>query len=243
MSGYLLGAGFVVFSSMFFHHYRKYREDLLAELYLNHSDKASIYRDVQNKIATQWDEKMKDYEWAKRIDKYRKVLCSYAEGKVLEVGIGTGLNLPFYPKGIKLIGVDWSENMLEECVKKNISGVLLTKMDGKSLAFPDNTFDTVVAVFLLSSSESPEEIMKEIHRVCKLNGKILILDRGKCPDLLTMVLLNLYRYEYIFEYGYDQCANISQVVKTVQTRVISEETRQGGHIYFYILEKTEETSM
>lgn len=243
MSGYLLGAGFVVFSSMFFHHYRKYREDQLAELFLNHPDKASIYRDVQNKIASQWDEKMKEYEWAKRIDKYRKVLCSYAEGKVLEVGIGTGLNSPFYPKGIKLIGVDWSENMLEECMKKNIPGLLLTKMDGKSLAFPDNTFDTVVAVFLLSSSESPEEIMKEIHRVCKVNGKILILDRGHCPDLLTMVLLNLYRYEYIFEYGYDQCANIPQIVKTVPTRVISEETRQGGHIYFYILEKIKENSM
>ena len=62
MSGYILGAGIVVFSSMYFHHYRKYREDQLAGLFLSQPDKASIFKDIHDKIATTWDEDMKDYE-------------------------------------------------------------------------------------------------------------------------------------------------------------------------------------
>ena len=127
--------------------------------------------------------------------------------------------------------------MLEECKKKAKSGVRLVLMDGRDTQFPDNSFDTVVGAFVLSSSESPEKLIKEMYRVCKDNGKILILDRGRCGDLLTMVLLNLYRYEYIFEYGYDQCANITQIVKSIPAEVVVEEIKQGGHIYFYILEK------
>ena len=127
--------------------------------------------------------------------------------------------------------------MLFECNKNSQLKMNLAVMDGRNLNFPDDVFDTVVGVFVLSSSDSPEKIISEMYRVCKKNGKILIIDRGRCDDMLTMVLLNLYRYEYIFQYGYDQCANIEQIVKSIPAEIIISETKQGGHLYFYILEK------
>jgi ubiquinone/menaquinone biosynthesis C-methylase UbiE len=239
MSRYFLAAGGVIFTSMSFHHYRKYRENVLYEIYSNFPEKEKIFKEAHDTIASKWDDEMDKYEWSKRIDKYRKVLCSYAEGTALEVGIGTGFNINFYPLGINLTGIDWSDNMLSESKSKNKfkKNIKFINMDAKDLKYDDDTFDTVVGTFVLSSSDLPEKIMSEMYRVCKKNGKILVLDRGYADDLLTMVLLNLYRYEYIFKYGYDQCSNIKKIVRSVPAEIIVEEIKQGGHIYFYILKK------
>lgn len=236
MSAYFIGTGFILFASMSYNHYRKYKEDQLKDLYHSYPNKSEIFRQIHDKIAESWDSEMCEYEWAKRIDKYRKVVCSYAEGRVLEVGIGTGLNLEFYPLGISLTGVDWSENMLNIC-KKKAKGMVLTKMDAKHLDYPDNSFDTVIGVFTLSSSDEPEKIMSEMYRVCKEDGKILILDRGKTEDILNSISLNMFRYKYLFQYGYDQCANINRIVSSVPAKVVTYERKQGGTIYFYILTK------
>lgn len=65
-------------------------------------DKASVLKKIHDAIAPSYDDEMGNYEWAKRIDKYRKVLLSYTYGNVLEVAIGTGANLKFYKTGTVL---------------------------------------------------------------------------------------------------------------------------------------------
>ena len=127
--------------------------------------------------------------------------------------------------------------MLSKCEEKKDPKTELILMDAKKIEFPDESFDTVVGTFVLGSNDEPNKIMSEMARVCKKDGKILILDRGRALDLLTMVLLNLYRYEYLFTYGYDQCANIKEIVESAPVNIETQEVKQGGHIYFYILTK------
>ncbi|CAG9335476.1 unnamed protein product [Blepharisma stoltei] len=242
MSGvkYIVACGLVLASSQFYHSYRQAKESELKELYRETLDKANLLKQIHNKIAPKWDYEQNSYEWAKRIDKYRKILCSYAEGKVLEVGVGTGSNFEYYPRGVRVIGVDWSPDMLKECNSKpkgKLKNVTLAEMDAKSLSFSDELFDTVVATFVLSSTDNPSAVIKEMIRVCKPNGTILILDRGKGEGVLTNIHLSLYRYKNLFKFGYDQCTNIKKIIDAAPVKIEIEERKQGGHIYFYLLKK------
>lgn len=76
-------------------------------------------------------------------------------------------------------------------------------MDATDLKFDNNSFDTVVGTFALSSTDRPDQMLKEMVRVCRPEGKILILDRGQSFNTLMRIHLDLYRYEYIYKYGYD----------------------------------------
>jgi ubiquinone/menaquinone biosynthesis C-methylase UbiE len=237
MSLYLAGGGLISLSGLLYLQYRSYKEDSLKTKFLEHPDRSKFFFQTHESIAETYDYEMKDYEWAKRIDKYRKVLCSYAEGRVLEVGIGTGLNFGFYPQSTALTGVDWSEKMLQKS-KENLQGkAKLVQMDAKDLKFEDESFDCVVSTFVLSSSDQPDKVLSEAARVCKKGGKVLVLDRGKGDDWLTNFFLKLYRYEYLFKLGYDQFSDIEKVVKRAGLKVQVEERKQGNSIYFYILSK------
>ena len=131
---------------------------------------------------------------------YRKKLVSQTKGKTLEIGIGTGRNLPYYPRGCEIIGVDLSEKMLEIArgfaLKLGLSITLLT-MDVENLAFKDNTFDTVLCTLSLCTVPNPIQVLNEMKRVCKSGGKILLLEHvrshnqilGKIQDLLTPLIV------------------------------------------------------
>lgn len=102
-------------------------------------------------------------------------------GDVLEVGVGTGLALPFYAPGVKVTGIDFSEDMLnrarEKVAEENLTHVqALRQMDARALDFPDNSFDTVVAMHLISVVPDPEQVMAEMARVCKPGGQILVVN-------------------------------------------------------------------
>ena len=100
-------------------------------------------------------------------------------GDVLEVGVGTGLALPFYDDRVSVTGIDFSPNMLAKA-RARIARYGLThvkelrQMDARSLDFPDNNFDTVAAMHVLSVVPEPERVMAEIARVCKPGGQVVI---------------------------------------------------------------------
>jgi len=237
MSYFLFATGAISLSSLVFVQYRNYQESVLKSNFLSVPDRAKFFLDIHERIAEHYEYEMKEYEWAKRIDKYRKVLCSYSEGKTLEVGIGTGLNFGFYSSLISLTGIDWSGKMLEKC-KENAKGrTKLLQMDARDLKFENESFDSVVATFVLSSSDTPEKVIKEMERVCKKGGKVLILDRGRSDDSLNSLWLDFYRFENLFKFGYDQCADIEKIVKKSGLTIEVQEQRQGNSIYFYILSK------
>ncbi|MGR3761606.1 class I SAM-dependent methyltransferase [Roseobacteraceae bacterium NS-SX3] len=105
-------------------------------------------------------------------------------GAVLEVGVGTGLSLPHYAPHLQVTGIDFSEDMLKKAREKveelGLSQVeALRQMDARTLDFPDNSFDTVAAMHVLSVVPEPEQVMREIARVCKPGGKVVITNHFK----------------------------------------------------------------
>lgn len=100
-------------------------------------------------------------------------------GTVLEVGVGTGLSLKHYRRGLKVTGIDFSAEMLAKARNKvnrmNFGQIVaLLQMDARALSFPDNTFDTIAAMHVLSVVPEPEKVMAEIARVLKPGGRVVI---------------------------------------------------------------------
>ena len=97
---------------------------------------------------------------------------------VLEVGVGTGLSFPYYPRNCPVIGIDLSQTMLKQSKKsmKNLGSknIVLKRMNATQLDFPDNSFDYVMAFMTLTACADPVKVLKEMDRVCKLGGKIVL---------------------------------------------------------------------
>nr|WP_034658667.1 class I SAM-dependent methyltransferase [Robertmurraya massiliosenegalensis] len=132
-------------------------------------------------------------------DTWRLNLLSQVSGEVLEVGIGTGTNLLYYPKHIhSLTGVDFSSGMLNHANEKVKRGnfpypIELIDADIQNLPFPDNTFDSIVSTCVFCSVPDPIKGLKEIRRVCKPTGKIYMLEHMRSENKiigLTMNVLN-----------------------------------------------------
>ncbi|MCC8941723.1 methyltransferase domain-containing protein [Bradyrhizobium sp. Arg68] len=103
-------------------------------------------------------------------------------GRVLEVGVGTGISLPLYSQNVRIFGTDISAAMLEKAKKrvteyglKNVEG--LAVMDAEKLEFPDNSFDVVMAQYVLSAVPNPEAALDEFARVVRPGGELIILTR------------------------------------------------------------------
>lgn len=105
---------------------------------------------------------------------------------VLEVGVGTGLSLPLYPKESHVTGIDISQEMLEKAESKKeyygLSNVNLHNMDASSMTFADNAFDKVIASHVITVVPDPLKTLNEIKRVCKKDGEIFILNYTGCNN-------------------------------------------------------------
>jgi len=124
-----------------------------------------------NRIARLYD--LLEYPMETGFSNWRKDLLKETGGKTLEVGIGTGKNIPYYPSGIELTGIDFSPKMIEMAEKKakNYHNVNLKVMDAESMEFEKDSFDTVVTSCVFCSVPDPVKGLKEIKRVCKKGGK------------------------------------------------------------------------
>jgi ubiquinone/menaquinone biosynthesis C-methylase UbiE len=116
------------------------------------------------------------------LSKLRRMLLRRASGKVLEVAVGTGKNLAYYPNDCRIIAVDLSREMLNVARKRsaklpmNISFLL---SDAPALPFPDNCFDTVVSSLSTCTFPNPIAALEEMGRVCRTGGRILLLEHGR----------------------------------------------------------------
>ena len=141
-----------------------------------------------------WEKQAPRYD--QRIALWEKILfgdgrqwaCSRARGEVLEVAIGTGRNLAFYPKGIRLTGIDLSPAMLE--LARERAGELgldadLREGDAQELAFPDESFDTVVCTLSLCNIPGDCRAVAEMKRVLRPGGRLLLLDHVRAASRLV----------------------------------------------------------
>lgn len=112
----------------------------------------------------------------------RRKLISKVSGKILEVAVGTGGNLRYYPKGSDINAIDASPAMLKIAIEKRRRVALDVQfhlMAGEALGFPDQSFDTVVSSLTLCTFINPVAALREMKRVCKPGGKILLLEHGR----------------------------------------------------------------
>lgn len=102
---------------------------------------------------------------------------------LLEVGIGTGLSLPLYPRHCRIMGIDISPKMLEKASEKvtehRLTNIQLEVMDAQNMSFPDNSFDCVTACYVVSAAPDPLKVVSEIRRVCKPGGRIVFINHFK----------------------------------------------------------------
>jgi phosphatidylethanolamine/phosphatidyl-N-methylethanolamine N-methyltransferase len=108
-------------------------------------------------------------------------LINEGDGRVLEVGVGTGLSLPDYDRRLEIVGIDLSPDMLEKARERVASEALgnvtgLHEMDAADLKFPDAAFDTVVAMYVMTVVPEPEVVMRELARVTKPGGQVLLVN-------------------------------------------------------------------
>jgi phosphatidylethanolamine/phosphatidyl-N-methylethanolamine N-methyltransferase len=108
--------------------------------------------------------------------------------RVLEVGVGTGINLALYPRDCTVVGIDFSSSMLEKAreraVRKQIANVRLLQMDAADLKFADHSFDIVYAPYLISVVPDPLQVAREMRRVCRPGGRIIFLNHFLSPNAI-----------------------------------------------------------
>lgn len=100
--------------------------------------------------------------------------------RIIEVGVGTGLSLPHYPRDCTVVGIDITRKMLEKAGdKRKVLGlrhVELVQMDAENMTFPDDSFDHAVLPFVVSVVGNPERMMAEVKRITRKNGKIVVIN-------------------------------------------------------------------
>jgi phosphatidylethanolamine/phosphatidyl-N-methylethanolamine N-methyltransferase len=111
-----------------------------------------------------------------------------AHERVLEVGVGTGINLSLYPRDCAITGIDFSGSMLEKArertARKDLQNIRLLQMDAADLKFADNGFDIVYAPYLISVVPDPLQVAREMRRVCRPGGRIIFLNHFLSPNPL-----------------------------------------------------------
>lgn len=136
------------------------------------------------------------------MNRWRQAVWNEARGKVLEVGVGTGKNMEYYKENIEITAIDFSEKMLEKASSRSeilSKKVDLRLMDVQALQFPDEFFDTVITTCVFCSVPDPVKGLMEIKRVCKKDGKIIMLEHvrskkifvGKLMDILNPIVVRM----------------------------------------------------
>ncbi|WP_406657194.1 methyltransferase domain-containing protein [Methanolobus sp. ZRKC2] len=126
--------------------------------------------------------------------KWRKEFLSGLSGRVLEIGVGTGKNLPYYPTDSEVVGIDISKKMLEHA-KTRAEGrdnISLFLMDAENLGFKDNTFNYVVTTFVLCSIPDPVAALKEMRRLCRSDGEVINIEHMKSDNRLISSLEDVF---------------------------------------------------
>lgn len=195
------------------------------------------YKDKSQKlfdrIATIY-EKVGSEDWEDQKNPLRELIWSkVGQGKVLEVGVGTGNNIRYYPPDIKVTAIDYSQNMMEyakEKAQNQNTPIDFHLMDVQSLEFLDNTFDQAVVTYVFCSVPNPIEGLKELSRVVKPNGDIFLLEHGRINLPIIGILMDLLNPLIAHLSGENINRQIDQVAAQVGFQIIEIISYKAGLI-------------
>ncbi|WP_456384328.1 class I SAM-dependent methyltransferase [Persephonella sp.] len=164
---------------------------------------------------------MKNLEWYLHhvYGNYKRSLFSKLGKNVLEIGAGTGTNLPYYREGTQLTVVEPSRDMLNyflEKAKDHPLSIYVREGYAEELQFEDNSFDSAVSTLVLCSVHSPVKALKEIKRVLKPGGTFVFIEHVKAPDFtLTAKVQDLVQagWKWLFE-GCDVKRDTGKLIKS-----------------------------
>jgi ubiquinone/menaquinone biosynthesis C-methylase UbiE len=185
-----------------------------------------------DQIAAPYDRGMAPLErlWLRQM---RKRLLPYAWGRVLEVGIGTGANLPHYPPAARVTGIDESADMLQVAARRSAAldgRASLGQVNAEHLAFASGSFDVVVGSLVFCSVVEPLRALTEIHRVLhKPGGRLLLLEhmRPRSQPLAWLVDLADVPW-YAFNGRCHLNRETHQTILTAGFEIEQMEGRLGG---------------
>ena len=139
-------------------------------------------------ISQRYDRFARWYDWIEGIPdllgvrRLRRKLLQRASGRILEVAVGTGKNLPYYSRDCRVIALDVSKKMLsvarERAAKLSLDASFLVA-DAEALPFSDQSFDTIVSSLSTCTFPDPVAALKEMVRVCRPEGKVFLLEHGR----------------------------------------------------------------
>ncbi|MEW8959282.1 2-methoxy-6-polyprenyl-1,4-benzoquinol methylase, mitochondrial [Moorella humiferrea] len=162
-------------------------------------EQTEIIKERYNRTALfyDWMDRMIPKEWRRRV-------WQEAWGRVLEVGVGTGANFPFYPPGCRVTAIDFSPGMLARARQKlHLAGVPvdLKEMDVQHLEFGDASFDTVVATCVFCTVPDPVQGLKEVRRVCRPDGRIILLEHVRSEQWFLGPLMDALNPLFLYLIG------------------------------------------
>jgi len=201
-----------------------------------------ISRLSKEEIRKKYDSFSKMYDYSEIffnlfIGRARRKMISKASGKVLEIGIGTGSNIKYYPYNCTLTGIDLSEGMLNiarrkaEKLGKKLN---LIKGDAENLPFKNGEFDYVIDTLGLCTYPDPIKALKEMKRVCRKSGRILLLEHGASNSKFVRRLQARRESKQYSLIGCHLMRNPEELVGKAGFKIASCERKFSG--IFYIIE-------
>lgn len=142
---------------------------------------------VYEKLAASYD-----FFFGRTLNAGRMLACQQMDiqpsDRILEVGVGTGINTRLYPSNCAVTGIDLSSSMLEiarqRVAQEGLHHVRLLEMDAAALTFPDSSFDIVYAPYLINVVSDPLKVVREMRRVCRPGGKIIFVNHFRSENFL-----------------------------------------------------------
>ncbi|MDW7671563.1 MAG: methyltransferase domain-containing protein [Bacillota bacterium] len=187
--------------------------------------RTSIIRHRYNRVAAVYDFLDAPMELM-AFKKYRGEVMNNVHGKALEIGVGTGKNIEFYPADADIIAIDFSEKMLEKAKQRVVKlnkHVELLQMDVQNLAFEDNVFDTAFTTCVFCSVPDPVEGLKEIKRVLKPGGQLILLEHVLSKHRLVKPFMHLFNPVTVRLWGANINRKTSENIKKAGFKIISEK--------------------
>lgn len=173
----------------------------------------------------------------------RAELLKDASGEVLEIGFGTGLNLPHYPPNISRLSAVDPADLLPDRVRERIAtvsfSVQTSHMPAETLPYPDRQFDTIVSTWTLCTIHDPGQALREINRVLKPEGTFLFLEHGRSDDRTIAAWQDrLNPIQNVLGCGCNLNRQIDQLIAQAGLRIadldrflLPSVPRLGGEIY------------
>ncbi len=200
---------------------------------------------LSKKVRSRYDRYSRFYDFFEAIpeyfgfSKFRKELFEGVKGRVLEVGVGTGKNLKYYPAGCEVFAVDFSVKMLKKAKKRvqERGGTYLLGMDGQNLGFKPNSFNFIITSFVLCSIPNPIAALNEMSRIIRLDGEIRMLEHVRSKDPLIALIEEIHNPLTVYFFGFNVNRDTVNNIRMSGLEILEERNLAFKDVFKLIIAK------